>query len=123
MVRRNPPAPEVGRRYRAAVPDFHPGQVVTVFRSRLHDDAPGYHDTAATMVTLARAMPGFVDAKSFAADDGERVTIVTFADHDAQRAWREHPEHAEAQRRGRAEWYAEFSLQVADCVKVTSHPA
>lgn len=101
------------------MPEFAAGQVVTVFRSRLREDAePGYGDTAAAMAALAATMPGFVDAKSFRADDGERVTIVTFADHESQRAWREHPDHAAAQQRGIDGWYATYCLQVADTAYV-----
>ena len=37
------------------------------------------------MLELALAMPGLVDVKSFAADDGEHVTIATFADEESQR--------------------------------------
>lgn len=101
---------------------FAPGQVVTVFRSRLRDDAaPGYHETADRMLELARAVPGFVDYKFFYADDGERVSIATFASHEAQRTWREHVEHRAAQARGRDEWYAWYSIQVADCVTAYEH--
>jgi heme-degrading monooxygenase HmoA len=97
---------------------FAPGQVVTVFRSRLREDAaPGYHDTADEMLALARQMPGFVDFKSFHADDGERVSLVTFADQASQDGWREHVAHREAQRRGRADWYAAYSIQVSNCTK------
>jgi heme-degrading monooxygenase HmoA len=53
------------------------GQVLTVFRSRLRADAAGYADHAARMSALARTMPGYVDHKTFVADDGERVTVVT----------------------------------------------
>jgi heme-degrading monooxygenase HmoA len=99
---------------------FAPGQVVTIFRSRLRDDAaPSYHETADDMLALAREVPGFVDFKSFAADDGERVSLVTFDGPDSQRAWREHPAHRQAQGQGRAGWYASYSLQVGDCT--TAH--
>jgi heme-degrading monooxygenase HmoA len=95
---------------------FAPGQVVTIFRSRLRDDAaPGFTDTADEMVALAREIPGFVDYKSFAAEDGERVSLVTFDGPESQRAWREHPSHRAAQHRGRADWYAGYSLQVGEC--------
>ncbi|MCU1485708.1 MAG: antibiotic biosynthesis monooxygenase [Actinomycetia bacterium] len=99
---------------------FAPGQVVTVFRSRLRADAaPGYHDTADEMLALAQEVPGFVDYKAFHADDGERVSLVTFADHESQRVWREHLAHREAQRKGRSDWYASYSLQVGECT--TAH--
>lgn len=89
-------------------------QILTVFRNRLRpDNVEQYRVTSARMDALARSMPGFVDAKTFTADDGERVTIVTFADAESQRAWREPPEHREAQRAGVEEFYSEYSIQVA----------
>lgn len=87
--------------------------VVVIFRSRLRDDAgPDYAATAERMVALAHGMPGFVSYRHFEASDGERVTIAEFASEDALRAWREHPEHREAQRRGRDEWYAWYRITV-----------
>jgi heme-degrading monooxygenase HmoA len=95
------------------------GQVVTVFRSRLRPEAiHEYEPRAAEMFALAHTMPGLVDVKTFAADDGERVTLVTFADAESQRAWREHPDHRLAQQAGRDRFYAEYSIQVCDCTRV-----
>ncbi|MCW2615515.1 MAG: antibiotic biosynthesis monooxygenase [Frankiales bacterium] len=89
------------------------GQVVTVFRSRLRaPGAEGYAGDSARMAELARAMPGYVEHKSFTADDGERVTVVTFADRASHEAWRDHPEHRAAQRRGVDRWYDTYSIQV-----------
>lgn len=100
-------------------PDLRPSQVVTVFRSRLRPDAnPAYGELAAEMEAAARRIPGFVDFKAFTAPDGERVSLITFATAEAQRTWREDPRHREAQRRGRDEFYLEYSIQVADCVHV-----
>ena len=100
---------------------FTPGQVVTVFRSRLRPDGlDEYAETAARMDALARDMPGYVDHKAFTADDGERVTVVTFADRTTHDAWRAHLEHRAAQRRGREAFYEEYSLQVADVTDVRS---
>jgi heme-degrading monooxygenase HmoA len=64
------------------------------------------------MESAARAMPGFVDFKSFTADDGERVSIVVFASPEAHAAWRDDARHRVAQQRGRDEWYAEYRIQV-----------
>lgn len=94
--------------------------MVTVFRSTLRPDAiEEYEAVAQRMVGLARAMPGFVDYKTFAAEDGERVTIVTFASMDAHRAWRDHPEHLDAQRLGRQRFYDTFAIQVCTCMGET----
>lgn len=100
---------------------FEPGQVVTVFRSRLHPDhVDEYGALAPEVEDLARAMPGFVDCKGFAADDGERVTIVTFADAPSQAAWRHQADHAAARAAGRDRFYAAYSLQVCTCDRVST---
>jgi len=89
--------------------------VVTIFRNRLHAGAvDAYGPVAAEMTDLARAMPGFVDSKTFTAPDGERVTIVTFADRESHNAWRDHPRHRAAQQRGIDEFYESYGIQVAD---------
>lgn len=103
---------------------FAAGQIVTVFRSRLRPDgAEEYGSTAPAVLELALGMPGLVDVKSFAADDGEHVTIATFADEDSQRAWREHAEHRLAQRAGRERFYAEYTLQVCETVRTRAFSA
>jgi heme-degrading monooxygenase HmoA len=107
-------------------PHFAPGQVVTVFRSRPRAEAADeYAATAPRILALARAMPGFVDAKSFTADDGEHVTIATFTDEDSQLAWRTQAEHQVAQQAGRDRFYAGYSLQVCQTVRARafSRPA
>jgi heme-degrading monooxygenase HmoA len=102
-------------------PQFTPGQVVTVFRSRVRPEAAAeYEARAAEMLALAKTMPGLVDVKSFTADDGEHVTLVTFADAESQRAWREQADHRRAQRAGRDRFYAEYNLQVCECTEVRS---
>lgn len=94
--------------------------VVTVFRSTLRPEAvEEYEIVAERMDDLVRAMPGFVDSKTFTAPDGERVTIATFATWDDQRAWRDHPEHRDAQRLGREQFYETFAIQVCTCVRET----
>jgi len=93
-----------------------PGHVVTVFRSRLapdHRDA--YGALAAEIDGLALRQPGFVDRKTFVADDGERVTVVTFADRASHDAWRDEARHREAQDQGRAALYDSYLIQVGVC--------
>jgi heme-degrading monooxygenase HmoA len=101
-------------------PSFASGQVITIFRNRLRPDGVDeYGPMAEEMSRLARTMPGYVDHKSFTADDGERVTVVTFADAESQAGWRAQVDHRAAQRRGREAFYAEYSLQVGTCT--TAH--
>jgi heme-degrading monooxygenase HmoA len=92
--------------------------VVVVFRSRLTSEAgEDYSVMAAEMLATAQEMPGFVEFKSFKSDDGERVSLVYWQDHETIAAWRNHPRHRIAQNTGRAKWYAEFRLEVADIVR------
>lgn len=92
--------------------------IVVVFRSRL-DPAAGedYKTTAARMDELAVTMPGYVAHKSFAAEDGERLTLVEFESEESLAAWRSHPEHVAAQRQGRATFYSEFRLTVCEVLR------
>jgi heme-degrading monooxygenase HmoA len=95
-------------------------QIVTVFRSRLRPEASAeYHEAADRMLELARSMPGFVDFKTFAADDGEQVSIITFASLGAQRAWRDHPEHRAVQQTGRDRFYAWYEISVGEVIART----
>lgn len=89
------------------------GESITVFRSRLRPEAvEEYEPVAQRMDELVERMPGFVERKSFVAEDGERVTIVTFATSAEREAWRDHPEHREAQRAGIDRFYSEYRIQV-----------
>ena len=103
-------------------PHGAPRPRVTVFRSRLRHDAAGYDETAAAIEARARQAPGFVDFKTFVADDGERASIVVFATPAAHDAWRRDVEHRDAQRRGREDWYAEYLIQVCDLVAERRFP-
>ena len=97
--------------------------IITVFRSRLRPDAdPEYSQTAARMGELAVTMPGYISHKAFTAEDGERVTIVEFADEQTQRGWATQVEHRAAQNRGREAFYQEYRLQVCSVLKDRSYP-
>jgi heme-degrading monooxygenase HmoA len=89
--------------------------IVTVFRSRL---MPGlkedYVALVDRMMELASRMPGYISHKGFFAEDGERCTIVEFESEEAQRAWRMHPEHRDAQKKGRDIYYETYSLQICE---------
>ena len=89
--------------------------VVILFRTRLRADAgPDYAPLADRMLELARTMSGFVSFAHYVAPDGERISVVEFDSEVAARVWRDHPEHRDAQRRGRSEFYAWYRLQVCE---------
>lgn len=69
------------------------------------------------MSELAKTMPGYISHKGFFADDGERVTVVEFESEEGMRAWRMHPEHRAAQKKGRDSFYAEYSVQICQVTR------
>ena len=92
--------------------------IVVVFRSRLAPEAvEDYDTTAARMDELAVKMPGYIAHKEFAAEDGERLTVAEFESEETVAAWRTHPEHVDAQRKGRAKFYSEFRLTVCEVLR------
>jgi heme-degrading monooxygenase HmoA len=95
--------------------------IVTVFRSRLKpENVQEYYEWAGRISALAKTMPGYVSHKVFTAEDGERVTIVEFADEASQRGWATEMRHVEAKKKGRADFYTEYKLQVCQVVRETS---
>ena len=63
---------------------------------------------------IARTMPGFISWKGCFAEDGERVSIHEWESAEQLRAWREHPEHVEAQKKGRQDFYESYTLYVCE---------
>jgi heme-degrading monooxygenase HmoA len=90
--------------------------VAVIFTSRRtthHDDE--YSETARRMEELVREQPGFLDLVSVR-DPQSRVgiTVAYFDDEEAVRAWKAHPDHAEAQRRGIVDLYEEYHVTIAE---------
>ncbi len=98
--------------------------IITIFRSRLRPEhIEEYERLAPRIEALARTMPGFVSIKGYLAADGERVAIVEFDSEEHHNAWRNHPEHREAQRLGREKFYSEFHLQVCRVERAYGMPS
>jgi heme-degrading monooxygenase HmoA len=88
---------------------------ITVFRSRLRDDVPDrYFALATELHERAKGFPGFIEFKQFVADDGERVTLVTFDSAEHEAAWCDDPEHRAAQQEGRERFYSEYDVAVCE---------
>ena len=89
--------------------------IVTVFRSRLRPGVEAsYEEAAGEMSRLVHTISGFVDQKIYVSPDGERVTLVRFADWPSHREWATHFEHLGAQRRGRSEFYTWYDISVCE---------
>ncbi len=72
---------------------------------------------AQKMYELGSSMPGFLSFKQFQAEDGEYIYIVEFESEEALAAWRDHPEHQEAQQRGREEFFSEYRVQICQPIR------
>lgn len=83
-----------------------------------------YAATAARMDTLAHEQPGFLGIVSVR-DPHTRlgITVSYWQDEAAARAWKAHPEHLAAQRRGREAFYSEHTVVVAEVVRSYTVPA
>jgi heme-degrading monooxygenase HmoA len=92
--------------------------VLVLFRSKLTVQASDDYKTMADeMLARARTMPGFVDFKSFRADDDERLSVIRWESQDTLRAWTDDVRHVIAQRLGREKWYEYFRVEVAEVVR------
>jgi heme-degrading monooxygenase HmoA len=88
-------------------------KIVTVFRSRLKEGQQEvYAQYAPEIYALAKASPGFLSAKTFTANDGERLTVVEFDNMENHLQWSHHHKHIEAKKRGIAEFYKEYHISV-----------
>ena len=92
--------------------------VVVLFRSKLTEQAGADYAAMATeMVARARTMAGFVDFKSFQADDGERLSVIHWESQESMRAWSTDLRHIVARRLGREQWYEYFHVEVAEVAR------
>ncbi len=92
--------------------------VLVLFRSQLRPESGDeYAETATRMEALVRTLPGFVSFKSYTAQDGDRLSVGAFESEEALQAWRRHPDHLAAQKRGRDAFYQFFDIQVAEVVR------
>ena len=93
--------------------------MVILFRSKLTDAAgDDYARMADEMDAHARTFPGFVDVKSFKAEDGERLTVVWWQDEETLKVWANDARHRVAQATGRQKWYEYYKMDVAEIVRV-----
>ncbi|HEY5949601.1 MAG TPA: nuclear transport factor 2 family protein, partial [Kofleriaceae bacterium] len=65
-------------------------------------------------------MKGFVSTKDFAANDGERITIVEFDSPENLAKWRDDEFHRAAQQRGRERYYSQYNIQVCGELRTSS---
>jgi heme-degrading monooxygenase HmoA/ketosteroid isomerase-like protein len=94
---------------------------VIVFRSRLREGVSAEYDRHAEDVyQRAIGMRGFISAKDFTAEDGERVAVIEWDSAENLAIWRDDTEHVAAQRQGRDRYYSEYRIQICSEERASS---
>ena len=88
-----------------------PPYYAVIFSSLRTEGDNGYGATADRMEELAAQQPGFLGIES--ARSGFGITVGYFRSLEDIAAWKRNVEHAEAQRRGRADWYQAYRVRIA----------
>ncbi len=89
----------------------HPPYYAVIFSSLRTEGDNGYGAMAERMDALAKEQPGFLGIES--AREGLGITVGYFRSLEDIAAWKRNVDHAEAQRRGRADWYAAYRVRIA----------
>lgn len=88
-----------------------PPYFAVIFTSvRRADDGADYAATAERMLELAREQPGFLGVESARNEMG--ITVSYWQSLESIRAWKQHAEHLDAQRRGRTDYYAAYRTRI-----------
>lgn len=91
-----------------------PPYYAVIFGSQRTDaDADGYAAAAARMVELAEQQPGYLGAISTRGPDGYGITVSWWRSEADIARWKADAEHTAAREAGRANWYRDYTLQVA----------
>lgn len=88
-----------------------PPYTAVIFTSVRTDVDDEYAGTADEMERLAAQQPGYLGQES--ARDGLGITVSYWHDERAALAWKAIVEHIDAQRRGRAQWYRDYTVRIA----------
>ena len=92
-----------------------------IFRARTGAPDPNYHEMVDRMRQLAFDR---YECRDFVAvTEGDReIAISYWDDEDAIRRWRNDPDHALAQARGREAWYSAYTVQVVEIRREYHYP-
>jgi glutathione S-transferase len=120
-----PLAARIGRPFAGTAQDRIPDGpcYAVIFSNQLRGVPADYGNVANRMSELARTMPGFLDVVSTRGPDGFGITVSYWSSLEAIANWRAHLEHAEAQRRGQADFYASYDLRITRVERRTTFDA
>ena len=82
-----------------------------IFTNLQTESLEGYAEMADEMEWLGREQPGFLGIDS--ARSGVGITVSYWRTLEDVRAWKANLDHLKAQRKGRGQWYARYTVRVA----------
>ena len=88
-----------------------PPYYAVIFSSLRTEGDNGYGETAARMEAMAKQQPGYLGVEM--AREGLGITVSYWRSLEDIAAWKRVMDHAEAQRRGRADWYTAYCTRIA----------
>jgi heme-degrading monooxygenase HmoA len=97
-----------------------PRFAVIFVSQRTESDGEGYGDMAVRMEELVHQQPGFIGMHSVRNGAGKGITIAYWESLEAIQQWRDHVEHAAAQRLGRSRWYEGYEITVAEICRTST---
>ena len=87
-----------------------PPYYAVIFTSLRTDTDDGYYTMTELMEEEARRQPGFLGVES--ARDGVGITVSYWDSLESIKRWKEHMQHAAAQRMGREKWYSGYKVRI-----------
>ncbi|HZT41137.1 MAG TPA: antibiotic biosynthesis monooxygenase [Chthonomonadaceae bacterium] len=93
--------------------------ILVLFGMEYRDDIDldEYKATSRRMNELVNQMPGFISIEGYVGADGSEIFLARFESEKALETWRDHPEHLEAQQKGRDRYYKSFWVQVYKTIR------
>lgn len=84
-----------------------------IFTSKRATEDSGYSDMAEKMEALSKEQDGFLGMQSARNADGIGITVSYWRTLEDITNWKKHTEHIQAQKNGKADWYAGYEVRIS----------
>lgn len=93
---------------------------IVIFDINLTGDRKAYDALGEKMVSLAKTMPGFIDATAITSGDRE-VVLCSWSSSEAIQNWYDNVEHIKAQKLGETTYFEKLRLRIAKVERDYTH--
>ncbi|MGY1635796.1 antibiotic biosynthesis monooxygenase family protein [Geodermatophilus sp. SYSU D00742] len=76
-------------------------------------DQAAYEQAFAEMLERVAQIPGFIEIKGYAGEDGSELAVARFESDEAIAQWRDQPDHVRTRERGRREFFQSYDITIA----------